>query len=56
METPLSDILGILALGGGLGTLLLWFGERYSVLEQRDQTRCPACGVLRRRGTCSCNE
>ena len=55
MESPNADVLGILALGGGLGMLLVFLAERYSLLEQRDRSRCPACGVRRRRGVCACD-
>ena len=55
METLNSAILSILALGGGLGTLLVWLAERYNMLEHRDESRCPACGVIRDRGVCGCN-
>jgi hypothetical protein len=48
------EILGILPLGGGLGALLVALAQRYSLLEDREETRCPACGVIRRRGSCSC--
>ena len=54
METVNSDVLTVLALGGGLGTLLVWLAQRYSLLEQRDERRCPSCGLIRRRGTCGC--
>ena len=54
MENLDPNILGPLVLGSGLGTLLVWLGQRYRVLEQRDERRCPACGVIRRRGSCSC--
>jgi hypothetical protein len=48
------DLIGLLALGSGLGMLLAGVAQRYSLLEQRRETRCPACGVIRRRGKCSC--
>jgi hypothetical protein len=54
MDTLHTNALGILALGGGLGVLLVFLAERYSLLEQRDWNRCPACGVRRRRGGCAC--
>ncbi len=54
METFDPNLLGPLALGGGLGLLLVWLGERYRMLEHRHEGRCPACGVLRRQGACSC--
>jgi hypothetical protein len=55
VESINPDIIGTLALGGGLGVLLATLAQRYSLLEQRREARCPACGVIRRRGTCSCN-
>jgi hypothetical protein len=55
METVNSDVLTVLALGGGLGTLLVWLGQRYNLLEQRDEGRCPSCGLIRSRGACGCS-
>ena len=55
METLNSEVISILALGGGLGTLLVWLAERYNMLEHRDEGRCPSCGVIRDRGVCGCN-
>jgi hypothetical protein len=55
VEAVNPDITGILALGGGLGVLLVMLAQRYSLLEQRRETRCPACGVIRRRGRCHCD-
>jgi hypothetical protein len=54
MENVDPNILGPLVLGSGLGTLLVWLGQRYRMLEHRDERRCPACGIIRRRGSCSC--
>jgi hypothetical protein len=54
VESISPDILGTLALGGGLGVLLASLAQRYSLLEQRREARCPACGVIRRRGACNC--
>jgi hypothetical protein len=54
VEASNPDIIGILALGGGLGVILVMLAQRYAMLEQRRETRCPACGVIRRRGRCSC--
>ena len=54
MENFDPNILGPLALGSGLGTLLVRLAQRYRLLERRDEPRCPACGVIRRRGSCSC--
>jgi hypothetical protein len=54
VESISPDILGTLTLGGGLGALLAILAQRYSMLEERREARCPACGVIRRRGRCSC--
>jgi hypothetical protein len=54
METVDPNVLGPLALGSGLGMALVWLGQRYNVLESRKEGRCPACGIVRRRGLCSC--
>lgn len=54
MESISPDQFGTLALVGGLGVLLVSLAQRYSLLEQRREARCPACGVIRRRGSCSC--
>ncbi len=54
MENLDPNILSPLVLGSGLGTLLVWLAQRYRMLEQRVEPRCPACGVIRRRGSCSC--
>jgi hypothetical protein len=54
MENLDPNILGPLVLVSGLGTMLVWIAQRYRMLEQRDERKCPACGVIRRRGSCSC--
>jgi hypothetical protein len=54
VESISPDLFGTLALVGGLGVLLVSLAQRYSLLEQRREARCPACGVIRRRGSCSC--
>jgi hypothetical protein len=51
MENLDPNILGPLVLGG---TMLVWIAQRYRMIEQRDERKCPACGVIRRRGSCSC--
>jgi hypothetical protein len=50
------QVLGVLALSSGLGLAMFWLGIRFNALEQRHWGRCPACGVLRRGGSCSCSE
>jgi hypothetical protein len=46
--------LGLAGLIGGLGAAMIWLAKRLSVLEQRQERRCPACGIIRRRGACRC--
>jgi hypothetical protein len=54
VETLEANIIGVLAVSGGLGVAMVWLATRFSMLEQRQANRCPACGVIRRRGSCSC--
>lgn len=54
MEGLDANTLGALALGSGLGTVLVLLAQRYNMLEQREERRCPACGLIRRRGACNC--
>ncbi|HSK15124.1 MAG TPA: hypothetical protein VK915_03055 [Gaiellaceae bacterium] len=56
MESFDSHTFSVLVLGGGLGLLLAVVAERYKLLERRNEGRCPACGVLRRRSRCACTE
>jgi hypothetical protein len=50
-----THLLGVVALSGGLCAAMVWLAARMNLLEQRQQgNRCPACGVIRRRGVCSC--
>jgi hypothetical protein len=53
-ETFDTHLLGLLALSGGLSAAMVWLAARMNLLEQREKIRCPACGVIRRRGVCSC--
>jgi hypothetical protein len=46
--------LGVLAVSGGLCAAMVWLATRLNMLEQRQSIRCPACGVIRRRGVCNC--
>ena len=55
LESISPDLISTLTFGGGLGVLLAILAQRYSLLEQRPDRRCPACGVIRRRGVCSCS-
>jgi hypothetical protein len=54
MEAFDAQSLAAVALTSGLGFAMVWLATRMNVLEQRSAARCPACGVLRRRGSCRC--
>jgi hypothetical protein len=49
-----THLLGVIAVSGGLSAAMVWLATRLNMLEQRQAGRCPACGVIRRRGVCSC--
>jgi hypothetical protein len=49
-----TQLLGVIAVSGGLCAAMVWLATRLNMLEQRQSIRCPACGVIRRRGICSC--
>ena len=54
METLDPQTLSLAAVVTGLGGAMIWLAARLNMLEQRQESRCPACGVIRRRGSCSC--
>ena len=54
VESFNPNILGLAVLSSGLGMAMIWLAKRFSMLEQRRELRCPACGVIRRRGSCNC--
>ena len=54
METLDPQTLSLAAVVTGLGGAMIWLAARLNMLEQRQEGRCPACGVIRRRGSCSC--
>jgi hypothetical protein len=54
LETSDTHLLGVIALSGGLSAAMVWLAARMNLLEQRRVNRCPACGVIRRNGVCSC--
>jgi hypothetical protein len=55
VETLDPQILSLVAVVSGLGGAMIWLAARLNMLEQRQEGRCPACGIIRRRGTCSCS-
>ena len=54
VETLDTQIVSLAAVVSGLGGAMIWLAARLNMLEQRQEGRCPACGVIRRRGSCSC--
>jgi hypothetical protein len=54
METLDAQTLGMLTICGGLGLAMFWLATKLNTLDERDSARCPACGVIRRRGACNC--
>jgi hypothetical protein len=55
VNAPDSNILAALSVTAGLSFAMVWLAARMSMLELRRPVRCPACGRLRRAGTCRCN-
>lgn len=55
METLHTQILGALSITAGLGFAMVWLAARTSMIDLRRPDRCPACGRLRRRGSCGCS-
>jgi hypothetical protein len=54
VESIDTQTLGLVALTAGLSGAMVWLATRLNMLEQRHEGRCPACGVIRRRGACRC--
>jgi hypothetical protein len=54
VETLDPQTLSLVAVVTGLGGAMIWLAARLNMLEQRPEGRCPSCGVIRRRGSCSC--
>jgi hypothetical protein len=54
METLDPQSLGTLTTCAGLSFAMVWLATKLNVLDERDPARCPACGVIRRHGSCSC--
>jgi hypothetical protein len=54
METLDPQTIGILATCAGLSFAMVWLATKLNVLDERGEARCPACGVIRRRGSCNC--
>jgi hypothetical protein len=55
METFDPQTFGILTISAGLSFAMVWLARKLNALDERDSAaRCPACGVIRRRGSCNC--
>jgi len=48
-------MLGPLTIAGSLSLVMVWLAARASMIELRRPVRCPACGRLRRSGSCGCD-
>jgi hypothetical protein len=54
MTDSSSQIFGALTIAAGLSFAMVWLAARLSMIELRRPVRCPACGRLRRAGSCGC--
>jgi hypothetical protein len=54
VETLDPQTVSLVAIVSGLGGAMIWLATRLNMLEHRQEGRCPACGVIRRHGVCSC--
>ena len=55
MDALDPQMLGVFSLAAGVGFAMVWVAARMSMIELRRPDRCPACGRLRRGGSCRCN-
>jgi len=55
MDTIHTQMLGAVSIAAGLSFAMVWLAARMSMIEFRHRPhRCPACGRLRRGGSCGC--
>ena len=54
METLDTQMLGAMSIAAGLSFAMVWLAARMSMIDLRRPHRCPACGRLRRGGSCGC--
>jgi hypothetical protein len=50
-----SHLFAALNLAAGLSFVMVWLAARVHMIELRRPVKCPACGRLRRSGSCGCN-
>jgi hypothetical protein len=56
METLSPELVGSLAITAGLGLLMIRLAGSERLLEQRDEKRCPTCGLFGGLdGRCGCS-
>jgi hypothetical protein len=55
METIDPHTLGMATTIAGVGLAMVWLATKLHLLEARREGKCPACGVIRRHGGCSCS-
>jgi hypothetical protein len=55
MDNLDPTILGPLSMAAGLSLVMVWLAARVGMIELRGPVRCPACGRLRRSGSCGCD-
>ena len=54
MDPLHSQMLGAVSIAAGLSFAMVWLAARMSMIDLRRPHRCPACGRLRRGGSCGC--
>jgi hypothetical protein len=54
MDPLHSHMLGAVSVAAGLSFSMVWLAARMSMIDLRRPHRCPACGRLRRGGSCGC--
>jgi hypothetical protein len=55
MDNLDPTILGPLSMAAGLSLVMVWLAARVGMIELPRPARCPACGRLRRSGSCGCD-
>jgi hypothetical protein len=54
MDTIHTQMLGAVSIAAGLSFAMVWLAARMSMIDLRRPHRCPACGRVRRSGSCGC--
>jgi hypothetical protein len=56
MDTLDIPMLGAMSIAAGVSFAMVWLAARMSMIDLRRPQRCPACGRLRRGGSCGCTQ